>query len=128
MYINRLFYSPTILAAKVTILLQLQRIFVSPTKRGLVFWAIQISLWLNVGFYVANVISVVVQCQPIAKAWDASLPGTCLDSRLNFIVTGVINVVSDVVILLRPLWAIWHLRMSIKKKLSVSTVFAVGIV
>lgn len=64
LYINRLWYSPTILAAKLTILLQLMRIFV-PTKRGLVYWLIQTLIWLNVCFYAANVLSVIFQCHPV---------------------------------------------------------------
>lgn len=125
-YINRIFYSPTILAAKLTILLQLKRIFV-PTKCGLVFWLIQTLVWLNVSFYLANVLSVIFQCSPVHKAWNKSIQGTCVDTNLNLIVTGAINVLSDVLILLLPLWTIWHLKLPIQKKLSVSVAFAAGI-
>ncbi|KAK3176666.1 hypothetical protein OEA41_007989 [Lepraria neglecta] len=72
LYINRVCYSPTILAAKLTILLQLMRIFV-PTKRGLVFRIIQILIWSNVCFYLANVLSVIFQCSPVPKAWNDSV-------------------------------------------------------
>ena len=102
------------------------RIFV-PTKRGLVFRLFQILVWLNVSFYVANVLSVIFQCTPVPKVWNTSMPGTCINTSLNFIITGVINVVSDVLIMLLPLWTIWHLKLPIQKKLSVSTVFAAGI-
>lgn len=125
-YVNRIFYSPTILTAKLTILLQMMRIFV-PTKRGLVYWLIQAFMWLNVLFYTANVLSVIFQCSLINKAWISSTPGHCVDTNLNLVVTGTINVISDVLILILPLWTIWHLKMNIRAKLSVSVVFVAGI-
>ncbi len=125
-YINRIFYSPTILTAKLTILLQMMRIFV-PTKRGLVYWLIQAFMWLNVLFYTGNVLSIIFQCSPIHKAWISSTPGHCVDTNLNLVVTGTINVISDVLILILPLWTIWHLKMDIRAKLSVSVVFVAGI-
>ena len=126
LYINRVWYSPTILAAKLTILLQLMRIFV-PTKRGLVYWLIQTLIWLNVCFYSANVLSVIFQCQPVHKAWVSSAPGKCVDTDLNLVITGSINVISDILILLLPLWTIWHLRMPIRAKVNVSIAFGAGI-
>lgn len=125
-YINRIIYSPTILAAKLTILLQLIRIF-APSKRGLVYRLFQSLIWLNACFYIANVLSVIFQCSPIDKAWLASTPGSCVDTNLNLVITGSINVISDVLILLLPLWTIWHLELPVRAKLGVSVAFGAGI-
>ena len=102
------------------------RIFV-PTKRGLVYWLTQTLIWLNVCFYTANVLSVVFQCQPVYKAWMSSDQGKCVDTNLNLVITGSINVISDILILLLPLWTIWHLRMPIRAKVNVSVAFGAGI-
>ena len=102
------------------------RIFV-PTKRGLVYQLIQILIWLNVSFYLANVLSIIFHCTPVQKAWIPSIHGVCTNANLNLIVTGTINVLSDILILILPIWTIWHLRISVEKKLSVSSVFAAGI-
>ena len=104
----------------------MMRIFV-PTKHGLVYWLIQAFMWLNVLFYTANVLSVIFQCSPIHKAWSSSTQGHCVDTNLNLVVTGTINVISDVLILILPLWTIWHLKMNVRAKLSVSVVFVAGI-
>ena len=103
------------------------RIFVPRNTRGLVFWMIQGLIALNTCFYLANDLSILFQCNPIPKVWDSSIDGTCVNTSLNFITTGVINVISDALIFALPLWAIWHLQMPIKKKLSVSAIFATGI-
>ncbi len=125
-YINRIFYSPTILAAKLTILLQLMRIFV-PTKSGIVYWLILVLIWGNVCFYTANVLSVIFQCHPLPKAWETTIPGKCVNSNLNLLVTGSINVVSDILMLLLPLWTIWHMKLPIRAKVNVSIAFGAGI-
>ena len=125
-YINRLFYSPAILAAKLTILLQLMRIFV-PTKSGIVYWLILGLIWGNVCFYTANLLSVIFQCHPIPKAWESSIPGKCDNPNLNLLVTGSINVVSDILMLLLPLWTIWHMKLPIRAKVNVSIAFGAGI-
>lgn len=104
------------------------RIFVPRGIRDVVFWMIQGLIALNVCFYLANELTIAFQCNPIAKAWDSSIPGKCILTSLNPIITSVINVLSDVLILALPIWAIWHLqKVPTKKKLSVSAIFATGI-
>lgn len=71
------------------------RIFV-PTKCGLMSWLIQMLVWVNLSFCLAKVLSVIFQCSPVSKVWDESIPGACIDANLNLIVTGVVNVLSDV--------------------------------
>ena len=73
-------------------------------------------------------LSVIFQCSPIRKAWlGPAVAGHCVDTNLNLVITGSINVVSDVLILMLPIWTIWHLNMSMKAKASVMAAFAVGI-
>lgn len=112
--------------AKVTVLLQIMRLFVA-TKQGLVYWTIQVVIWLNVLFYLANLLAIIFQCTPVEKAWNPVLDGTCFNTVVNFIVTTALNIVSDFMILLLPLWAIWHLQIPLPKKLGVASIFAVGI-
>ena len=119
-------YSPTLLLSKLTLLFQLERMF-TPTKTGAVFLVIRGLVWLNVGFYIANILSIIFQCTPVQKAWKPSLPGKCLNSEINYIVTSGINILSDVSILILPLWAIRHLQVPLSRKLGVAAIFAAGI-
>ncbi|KAL2037557.1 hypothetical protein N7G274_009669 [Stereocaulon virgatum] len=125
-YFTRVYYAPTILAAKLTILLQLMRIFVT-TKRGLVFRLIQFLIWSNVCFYIGHLLVIIFQCTPVPKAWNASIGGHCIAKNVGLLASSTINVLSDVLILILPLWTIWHLKMPIQKKVSVSAAFAAGI-
>ena len=90
LFASRLIYSPTILSAKLTVLLQIHRIFVPPKiRRGAVFWLLQVVIGLNVGFYFAYFMSTLFQCTPVAKTWDKALPGTCINSHVNVLGTSV---------------------------------------
>ena len=52
--------------------------------------------------------------------------GSCVKINATFIVTGAWNVVSGVTLLIRPVRAIWLLRMSTQRKWQVSAVFLIG--
>jgi hypothetical protein len=114
------------MVAKVTVLLQIKRIFVT-SKRDILYWCIQVSIFLNVFFYLANVLSIIFQCTPVQKAWNPTLDGGCFNTAVNFIVTAGLNIGSDLMILLLPLWAIWHLQIPLQRKLGVALIFATGI-
>ncbi|KAL8724362.1 MAG: hypothetical protein Q9166_007998 [cf. Caloplaca sp. 2 TL-2023] len=119
-------YGPTVWLAKLVILLQYLHIF-CPTRRGFLFWAIQTLIWSNFIFYFADIFVMIFICSPREKIWNFLLPGHCLNAMANLITTGAWNVFSDVMILILPFYAIWHLQMPLKRKASVGLVFASGL-
>lgn len=50
----------------------------------------------------------------------------CVNTFLVLVTASVINVLSDIVMLLIPMYAVWDLHMPTKRKLSLSVVFGVG--
>lgn len=52
---------------------------------------------------------------------------SCVDSFALFIASSVINVITDVVMLVIPLVAIWDLHMATRRKVGIGAIFAVGI-
>ena len=120
-------YGPTIWLAKLSVLLQYKHIFTPAKKPGIVYWSIHALIWGNLLFYFGDTLVVIFECQPRAKIWNFKLPGTCINGTANFIVTGGWNVVSDSLILALPLYAIWQLKMPLKRKFSVGAVFATGL-
>ncbi|KAI0169259.1 hypothetical protein GGR52DRAFT_593034 [Hypoxylon sp. FL1284] len=69
-----------------------------------------------------------VQCQPIRKAWLTSLEeGTCLNKNTFFVANAVPNIVTDVVMLVLPVYEISKLRMKVAKKILLSLIFILGI-
>lgn len=120
-------YGPTIWLAKLSVLLQYKHIFTPTKKPGIVYWSIHALIWGNFLFYFADTLVVILECRPRAKIWNFLLPGTCLNGTANFIVTGAWNVLSDWFILGLPLYAIWQLKMPLRRKVSVGAVFATGL-
>ncbi|KAK7949433.1 hypothetical protein PG988_016072 [Apiospora saccharicola] len=126
----------TLCLLKVAILLEWIRIF-APSRTGFVYWASQVTIWATIGFYVARLVAFNVACTPYALNWNKLLNGNC--DRVNMydmsIATCIFHIVSDMqtdwdccsMILIIPQRAIWKLHMTTQKKLSVSIIFAIGL-
>lgn len=61
------------------------------------------------------------------QAWDPLLPGRCHNSAAGY-VSGTVNLISDIAVLLLPVVGVARLRMETRKKAAVSAVFATGLV
>jgi hypothetical protein len=78
------------------------------------------------------VISIVLEafllCRPFAYNWDKSVGGSCGNRNAAFIVAGVMNVVTDFMVMALPLPHVWTLKMNWQKKMGLTSVFCVGAV
>lgn len=126
-YLAEITNAPTMFVAKCSILFQLRRLFCPDGTRNSTFWAIHTLVFICSAYYTSAVFTFTFQCTPREKTWNPLLPGNCIDVSAAIVVQGVINLVLDVGILIVPLWAIWSLRLPMKRKLGISAVFGVGI-
>jgi hypothetical protein len=109
---------------KAAIILFYHRLFVpAESPRTAIFWPIWFIFWWNL-LYAVALVTVATEC--VGKADIVAHGGQCLDEYAVLICASVINVVSDLVILIIPVTAIWNLRMSMEKKIRLSALFAVG--
>jgi hypothetical protein len=106
--------------------MQYDRLF-CPHRTGWTHRIIYFLIAFNFLFYFAVTIAQVLACRPREKIWHPYLPGTCLDLAKILIIGAVVNLLSDISILILPLFKIWQLQLSHLKKLGVSAVFAFGI-
>jgi hypothetical protein len=118
-------YTPIMLATKLAILIQIDRLF-SGTKKEVIYWGVRILAILNVLCYTAMFFVHVFACMPRAKIFDASVPGKCISQNTTIIASSAINVASDAGILLFAIWGVGRLRISGKRQLLVALVFAIG--
>lgn len=92
------------------------------------FWAPHALIWTSFVFYSASTLLTTFQCSPIAKAWDPLIiGGHCHDTRAISTIVAIFNCITDFLILVLPLRAIWKLQLSRQKKLVLSSVFLVGV-
>jgi len=80
------------------------------------------ALWI-----IGRVILILLQCRPIYKFWDDSVPGTCpLTPMMSLFAAGIPHFVLEVAILLCPLTEIWKLHLATPKKIAVAAMFTSG--
>lgn len=113
-------------AAKCSILFQLKRLFCLGQSRNAIFWSIYGLLFLNTAYHLAALFTFILQCTPREKTWKLWLPGQCINVAAATLVSGAVNLVLDLGILIAPIAIIFHLRLPMKQKFGISAVFGVG--
>ena len=110
---------------KVSIVLLYQRLFIPPrSPRTGIFWAIWFVFWWNLLYALALVLTVATEC--VGQGEKVARGEERLDQYAVLICASVINIVSDFMILIIPIVAIWDLHMARKQKIRLYAVFAVG--
>ncbi|KAI0119340.1 hypothetical protein F4814DRAFT_236275 [Daldinia grandis] len=90
-----------------------------------------IYLWIIAAFvaawFISSAVVSIAQCTPIEFAWDTSIPGGfCINYGLLVLIAGVINVITDFVILALPIPMIMRLQVSKQKRTQLVFIFATG--
>ncbi|KUI53671.1 hypothetical protein VP1G_01089 [Cytospora mali] len=66
-------------------------------------------------------------CQPVAYNWDQSINGHCGSSVTLWLSHGVLNIVTDLIVLTLPMPYIYSLEMALYKKLVLMVTFSLGL-
>lgn len=86
------------------------------------------NLQCNFQAYSYRIFIRVVKANQDSAVWDVTVPGITRINIKSAIVAGAtVNIVLDLITLIVPQGTIWRLRMSVKKKIGVSLIFAVGL-
>lgn len=96
------------------------------SKKMSLFVAVHVCMWSATIFYFVNVILTIVPCTPRQRAWNPFITGHCININALYQSSGVINAVSDFVILILPMKPIWDLQMPLRRKILMVAVFATG--
>ncbi|KAI1119240.1 hypothetical protein F5Y14DRAFT_127285 [Nemania sp. NC0429] len=107
---------------KIAILLDWLRTFVPTGTRNTLFWILMGLIVSNAVFYFIGTFIEAFQCPP----QDAGTDGCPIDVVKYNVASGIINVVSDLTILIAPHWVIWNLNLSKARKMGVSLLFLIG--
>ncbi|KAI0530399.1 hypothetical protein GGR58DRAFT_235425 [Xylaria digitata] len=78
------------------------------------------------GFHTATFLVKIFECNPRSKIFNSKVPGTCINISLLFTIIGAFNAVTDVIILLLPIKAVWGMKLQLRKKAVVVLVFTFG--
>ena len=122
-FIFEIVYCFCVAITKFSILLLYRRIFrLDSFKKWLVGVAIFVFLWA-----VSTIFAAIFQCMPIRLAWQKDLGhGKCVDLAALVVSTGVLNMLTDIIILIIPMPIVWSLKISNRQKVAVSAIFLLG--
>ena len=82
---------------------------------------------LSILFDTSTTFVKIFECHPRAKIWDPKLPGSCINVPMLLNISGIFNTITDAIILLLPIKAVWNLNMKRQKKFIVVLVFTFGL-
>ncbi|CCF33567.1 integral membrane protein [Colletotrichum higginsianum] len=122
-YVAQIFYKITINLTKASILLLYLRIFVQRYFRILCYILLSIIL----AYMVATSASSIWQCTPIPRAWDKSIPGTCISLTMNWYANAGFSIATDILIMALPQHVLWKSKLPINQKRALMVVFALGL-
>lgn len=124
MLVTEVLYTPASTSIKFSILLLYRRLF--PGEK------LKITLFCIAGFLIvfalAQMVSVVIQCTPVAALWDpTSYPNaTCDNYNPALILFATVNATTDFFILCLPMPILWHLHVSKTRRRQLMVMFSLG--
>ncbi|KAL4926604.1 putative integral membrane protein (Pth11) [Aspergillus undulatus] len=65
-------------------------------------------------------------CRPIARQWDPSIPGTCINTVASYYGLAITSLVFDVVIIALPLPILAKLQLKLRQKILLGVLFGLG--
>jgi hypothetical protein len=125
-HIIQIIYKILLPFTKSSILFLYLRIWSPPTPffRASIYTTLAIILSWSVG----SIISTIFQCHPIAGFWDASIHGVkCYNTDAFWYAYGIINIITDFIVLVLPLPEIKRLHLPTPQRWGVAGIFCLGI-
>ena len=116
------FYNASIMMTKLSILGLFHRIFpLKWFKRAILFLAFFI-----VAYSITQMFGTIFQCVPIRSKWTPDITPKCINYVAMIIGFGVVNILTDFIMLAFPIPALWSLQISSHRKWALSFMFLIG--
>ena len=115
-------YLLSVTCPKLAMLSLFLRIFVEKWHR--------VACYILMGILCATAISTIVanltQCIPLAFLWDPTIKGHCFNQNAYWAWGSLPNIITDVMMIVLPIPAIWKIQLSWKDKIGVMLTFMTG--
>lgn len=117
-------WSTTVTFVKISILLLYCKIF----PLAWFTWSARFVGVMCIGYTLGTILAAFLVCQPLPYYWDTTIEGGhCGNQFLSFILTGSINIATDITVLVLPIPSLLRLEMAHHKKLILIATFACGL-
>ncbi|PWY96631.1 hypothetical protein BO94DRAFT_580460 [Aspergillus sclerotioniger CBS 115572] len=91
-------------------------------------WAIWAVTVLVIAYFIAFICIFLTQCHPVSYGWHPVEGGSCRSLFIQEILSITLNMVIDTLIAVLPIPALWRLKMAIRNKITISVMFAMGLI
>ena len=81
---------------------------------------------LSAALLVAVLLEVGLLCRPFEYNWNKYIPGICGDTTQAYEAVGILNLITDLTIIILPMPVLWKLQLPVAKKVAL-TMFGVGV-
>lgn len=107
---------------KMSILMLYLRIFIQRWFRIICY----VLLVIISSYMVAAFFASVFQCTPVARAWNKTIPGACINITTNWYANAGFSIATDIIILTLPMYPLYKSKIILKRKIALMGVFALG--
>ncbi|KAJ5241826.1 uncharacterized protein N7469_000153 [Penicillium citrinum] len=121
-FISQAFYKLTMNMTKMSILMLYLRIFIQRWFRIICY----ILLCIIASYMIAAFFASIFQCIPVARAWNKTIPGSCIDITANWYANAGFSIATDIIILALPMYPIYNSKIVLGRKIALMCVFALG--
>ena len=91
-------------------------------------WLLAVAWSIVLLYYVIALFVAVFECTPVPFYWDKNIKGgTCIDQNSFYRWNGVANLLIDFMILSLTMPMVWRLKLEIRQKISLSSIFLLGL-
>ena len=116
------FYCAAIFCTKLSILRLYNRIFPQRWFRNA---SLVVAAFITSWYLAATLVSI-FQCVPISSQWDPTVSGRCINYGSSVRATGIVNIITDFVLLGLPMPLVWRIKTSTTKKWQLTVTFMLG--
>jgi hypothetical protein len=99
------------------------RIFVQKTFRQ----ACWVLLTFVILYGTATTLASVFQCTPIARTWNKTINGVCLNTTIFWYANAGFSILGDLILLALPMPILYNLKLPLNQRLALMLVFSLGI-
>ncbi|KOS45439.1 hypothetical protein ACN38_g3654 [Penicillium nordicum] len=122
-FVSQAFYKLTMNMTKMSILMLYLRIFIQRWFRITCYVLLVIITSYMVGAFFASVF----QCTPVARAWNKTIPGSCINITTNWYANAGFSIATDIIILTLPMYPLYKSKIILKRKIALMIIFALGV-
>ncbi|KAK7417219.1 hypothetical protein QQZ08_011698 [Neonectria magnoliae] len=122
-YVCQVTYKASINLTKCSILLLYLRIFGKIRWFKWLCWLLIVSVF---AYCVASVIATIFQCNPVPRAYNKLVEGTCIDSGQFWYANAGFSIATDIIVLFMPMALVYQLQIQRAQKVALVIVFALG--